>query len=354
MEEVSQQVDLATAIKKYKELNEHLKKELSEAKSTLHKASLILKESERKVIKTDIKDTQLTSISSKINHLKRSASVLRTEISANYSAEIPNLENEIKYLKNQLKISDDETELLKELKKKQKERLEELAIPEALALHTKNVKEEIKANKIEYREIRNKAIEDQHRWKELHEKWVNLNEKIKEFDIGNKEEKIIKVEENALDELNKKQKIVNKAIMQDEMKNKRVIMEEEARLQNLKSEDEILKNKLSEKEKEVKLKKIKIKELKNTLKQIQNDLNSKKMIAVNNEGSNENTFLTLVGEELQSLPILTPQPQLKSSVGKSTNSSIVSPEPYRIINDSRGLSKIYKDHIFSKPYLKFH
>ncbi|CAG9332318.1 unnamed protein product [Blepharisma stoltei] len=352
MEGVTQQVDTATAVKKLKDQNEYLKKELSDMKSRLHKAALIIKDSERKLINADVKDSQYNSIITHINNLKKTAFILKTEIAANYSEDIPKLENEVKFLKNQLKIIDNEMETLQEVKKKQEARLVELAIPNELTVQAKSVREEIKTTRTEYRDFRAKAIEDQHKWKELHEQWVNLDGKIKEFESSknNKDGKPKETaEENAMKELNKKQKIFNKAIAQDEIKTKRIIIDQEVKLQRLKEEDEVLKRKLNEKEQEVQLKIIKIKELKNVLRQVQSN---KKGIAINNGESDTNTFLTSVVQEIQAMPALTPHPISSSTAELSSIIKSISPEPEGI-DEIKELSKTTKENIYSKPYLKF-
>lgn len=342
MESVST-TDTESAINSFQAKNEALKLDIAATKARVEKVLQDVKFNERLKMRPEKADSQMVSLQTKINTLKKEANSLRTEISANGYDEIPDLENKIKYLKNQLANLDKEKETLLEVRLKQEERLEFLAIPEALAIQANSLKEEIKESKKEYREFRAKFLSDSHKWQNMHENWVQLETKLKSHTRRYlSPHKLSEQSENSeLTELNKKQKIINKAISGDEIKMKRLITDEQQRLENLKKEDSQIKKKIAEKDQVLQLKNIKLKELRSLYKILSLDVNHKKSITVEPDTDTFVTSVKSMSLGAKTTPSVNSTPTLKLQLyGEDAD---------QIINKAQENFKNSK--IFSKPDL---
>ena len=154
-----EQVDAKTAVKKLKQQNEKLKVELSTIKKSLNQAISSQKNAEikskRPNFSGDNEDEALKALFKKIQKLKKERDSLKVQSSTTDEGNAT-LENEMKYLKSQLKDAEKEQKLLQKVIKEQEKGLGDLNIGQLNSDKKNQLKEEIKKAKEDYKEIQNK------------------------------------------------------------------------------------------------------------------------------------------------------------------------------------------------------
>ncbi|CAG9320318.1 unnamed protein product [Blepharisma stoltei] len=309
MGETAQHVDPKIAVQKLKQQNEKLKSELSQLRTALQSAINNQKQAtiqaKRPNFSSESEDREFQVLHSKIKKLKNERSALQVQIAANSDSNTTELENELKYLKSQLKQAENEQQTLSKVQKDQESHMENISSGQSIIDKINRLKEEIKEAKDEYREVLETMKTEEAKWREDHKKMVTLDSRIREATgkapkPQNKSESKSK-EEEELTELKRRQEVLNKAIATEEAKGKRYITEAEANLKVLQDEDLALKKKLKEKEQESQLKSLKIKELKGTVTALQKKNKSEKeeagMVDEGNYGNLEEAEIDLSGDK---------------------------------------------------------
>jgi chromosome segregation ATPase len=270
------QVDAKTAVKKLKQQNDKLKTELSTIKKSLHAAVSTQKnaeiQSKRPNFSGDNEDEALKALHKKIQKLKKERDSLKAQSSTSADEGNTDLENEIKYLKSQLKDAENEQKVLKKVIKEQEKGIGDLNVGQLNSDKKNQLKEEIKKARDDYKELHNKIKTEEQQWKQDHEKMVMLKEKIREKKPKVVEEQKSPQEEEITD-LNKKIDVLKKSIAVEEAKAKRSINDLQAAVVVLKNEEETLKKKIKEKDQDSQIKTLKIKELKQSAVNLQKKVN---------------------------------------------------------------------------------
>ena len=293
-----EQVDAKTAVKKLKQQNEKLKSELSTIKKSLHQAISTQKnaeiQSKRPNFSGDNEDETLKGLHKKIQKLKKERDSLKAQSSITTDEGNAALENEIKYLKSQLKDAEKEQKLLKKVLKEQEKGIGDLNVGQLNSDKKSQLEEEIKKARDEYKKIQNKIKTEEQQWKLDHEKMVLLKEKIREKKPKNVEEQQKNPHEEEISDLNKKIDVLRKSIAVEEAKAKRNLSDLQTNLTALKTEEETLKKKIKEKEQDSQLKTLKIKELKQSVNNLQKKVNES-----NKEDKKREEFETEIEKEAE-------------------------------------------------------
>ncbi|CAG9317053.1 unnamed protein product [Blepharisma stoltei] len=295
MAETATHLDPKIAVQKLKQQNENLKSELSQLRGALQTAMNNQKQAsiqaQRPNFSSDSEDRELQILHSKIKKLKNERSSLKVQITANSDSSTAEIENELKYLKNQLKQAEAEQQTLLKLQKDQENHIETISTGQTVADKISRLREEIKEAKDEYREVNETMKSEEARWLEDHKRMIALESRIREASGKTPKVKSKTQEEDELTELKRKQDVLNKAIATEEAKGKRYIIEAENSLKALQDEDLGLKKKLREKDQECQLKILKIKELKGNIANLQRkgkDEENREGDVGNYEGGREN------------------------------------------------------------------
>ena len=288
-----EQVDAKTAVKKLKQQNEKLKVELSTIKKSLNQAISSQKNAEikskRPNFSGDNEDEALKALFKKIQKLKKERDSLKVQSSTTDEGNAT-LENEMKYLKSQLKDAEKEQKLLQKVIKEQEKGLGDLNIGQLNSDKKNQLKEEIKKAKEDYKEIQNKIKSEEQQWKQDHEKMVLLKEKIREKKPKVVDEQQKSPQEKELAKLNEKVDILKNSVAVEEAKAKRNLADLQNSLATLKTEEENLRKKIKEKEQDSQLKALKIKELKQTVSNLQKKVESNKEDKKKEENDPEKGF----------------------------------------------------------------
>ena len=273
-----EQADGKTAVKKLKQQNEKLKTELSTIKKALHQALSTQKnaevQSKRPNFSEDNEDETIKALHKKLQKLKKERDSLKTQSSNGHDEGNTVLENEIKYLKGQLKEAQKEQKLLEKILESQGKGFEELNQGQFTSEKRKELEDEIRRTRDEYKKIAAKIKTEEQQWKQDHEKMVLLKEKLREKK-PKQEEKKAKEPDDEVKELSKKVEMIKISIKTEEGKAKRTAAEAQASLAALRQEEEALKDKIVRKDEDLQLKVLKIKELKASVGKMQKNLNER-------------------------------------------------------------------------------
>ena len=268
-----EQVDSKTAVKKLKQQNEKLKSELNTIKKSLHQAISSQKnaeiQSKRPNFSGDNEDETLKALHKKIHKLKKERDGLKTQAHSGTDEGSAALENEIKYLRSQLKDAEKEQKLLQKVLKEQEKGIGDLNMGQLNSDKKSQLEDEIRKARDEYKKIQAKIKNEEQQWKQDHERMVMLKEKIREKNPRNVEELPKNPQEEELGELNKKVDVLRKSITVEEAKAKRYITDLQNNIVSMKAEEETLKKKIKEKEQDFQLKVLKIKEIKQSVSNLQ-------------------------------------------------------------------------------------
>lgn len=157
MEETAQHVDPKVAVQKLKQQNEKLKSELSQLRTALQTALNSQKQaqiqSKRPNFSAESEDKELQALHQRIKKLKNERNALKVQIAANSDSNTTQLENELKYLKNQLKEAENEQSTLIKVQKDQEVHMENLSTGQSVTDRLAKLKEEIRDARDEYREL---------------------------------------------------------------------------------------------------------------------------------------------------------------------------------------------------------
>lgn len=274
-----EQSDAKTAVKKLKQQNDKLKSELGTIKKSLNQAISTQKiaevQSKRPNFSEDNEDETIKALHKKLQKLKKERDSLKSQSSNAHDDANAVLENEIKYLKSQLKDAQKEQKLLEKILVNQGKGFEEMNQGQLSAEKKTELEEEIRKARDEYKKIGLKIKAQEQEWKQDHERMVMLKEKLREKKPRAEEDKKGKEPDDEIKELSKKVDMVKISIKTEEGKAKRVIAEAQSALAAAKMEEEVLRKKISEKDEELQLKVLKIKELKSSVSKLQKNINER-------------------------------------------------------------------------------
>lgn len=274
-----EQVDAKTAVKKLKQQNEKLKSELSTIKKSLNQAISTQKNAEiqqkRPNFSGDNEDETIKALHIKLQKLKKERDSLKALATGSNDDATANLENEIKYLRSQLKDAEKEQKLLMKVLKEQEKGLEQMNLGQLSPEKKSQLEDEVKRAREEYKRIQAKIKAEEQQWKLDHQKMVLLKEKIREKNpraVVDEEEKKSPQDEE-INELNKKIEALNKMMQTEDSKLKRTLLEISNNQNSIKTEYENLQKKVSKLDEELQLKSLKIKELKQSVASLQKKVN---------------------------------------------------------------------------------
>ena len=275
-----EQSDAKTAVKKLKQQNDKLKSELGTIKKSLNQAISTQKtaevQSKRPNFSEDNEDETIKALHKKLQKLKKERDSLKSQSSNAHEDTNTVLENEIKYLKTQLKEANNEQKLLEKILVKQGKGFEEMNQGQLSAEKKRELEEEIRKTRDEYKKIALKIKTEEPEWKQDHERMVQLKEKLREKKPKAEEDnKKGKEPDDEIKELTNKLKTVKKSLLSEEAKGKRVITEAQNGLSAAKAEEEALRKKIADKDEELQLKVLKIKELKSSVTKLQKNISGR-------------------------------------------------------------------------------
>lgn len=188
-------------------------------------------------------------------------------------ARITDLENQSKYLSKRIEELEAENDALQKIEREQKKALDEVHNVQNYSSRMKALSTETRAMKERYRELINQQKQDEKILREQHERCVVLEEKCRklqaaiktrkpEAEVDEDEPKPPEVTEHDVEELKVKIQEAEKQKVEEERRLKSRIKELEAQIRDSKHNVDVLSVQLKEKDQEVRLTVLKIKELK--------------------------------------------------------------------------------------------
>jgi hypothetical protein len=219
-------------------------------------------------------DKQLSSALGQISKYKKDITAMKKQLDGNLNeARITDLENQSKYLSKRIEELEAENDALQKIERDQKKALDEVHDVQNYSGRMKALSSETRTMKEKYRELIAQQKQDEKVLREQHERCVMLEEKCRKFqtaiktrkpevEVDEDEPRPPEVTENDVEELKEKIQEAEKLKVEEERRLKTRIKELESQIRDSKHNVDILTVQLKEKDQEVRLTVLKIKELK--------------------------------------------------------------------------------------------